>query len=83
MEKLAPILTNVKKKRTNVHILVDSAKILTAITNVNAMKVGLVMELNVMMLMNVLPTLTIVQLELLVGILMVVSHAAAAQMVFS
>ena len=36
-----------------------------------------------MMLMNVLPTLTIVQLELLVGILMVVSHAAAAQMVFN
>ena len=76
-------MMNVKKKLTNVHILVDSAKILTAITNVNVMMVGLVMELNVMMLMNVLPTLTIVQLELLVEILMVVSHVAVVQMVFS
>ena len=76
-------MTNVKKKLTNVHILVDSAKISTAITNVNVMKVGLVMELNVMMLMNVQPTLTIVQLELLVEILMEVLHVAAAQMVFS
>ena len=72
-----------KKKRTNAHILVDSAKIPIVITSVNVMKVGLVMELNVMILMNVLPMLTIVQLELLVGILMVVSHAAAAQMVFN
>ncbi len=82
-EKLALILTNVKKKRTNAHIRVDSAKISTAITNVNVMKVGLVMELNVMMLMNVQSTLTIVQLELLVEILTEVSHVAVAQMVFS
>ena len=83
LEKLAPILTNVKKKLTNAHILVDSAKIPIVITSVNVMKVGLVMELNVMMLMNVQPTLTIVQLELLVEIPMVVSHVAAAQMVFN
>ena len=83
LEKLAPILTNAKKKLTNAHIQVDSAKIPTAITCANVMKVGLVMELNVTMLMNVRPTLTIVQLELLVEILMAVLDVAVAQMVFS
>ena len=82
-EKLALILMNVKRKPTNVHIPVDSAKIPRATTLVNVMLVGLVMELNVMTLMNVLLTCTIVKLGLLVEILMVVLHVVIAQMVFS
>ena len=83
LEKLAPTLMNVKKKLTNAHIPVDSAKIPRATTLVNVMLVGLVMELNVMTLMNVLLTCTIVKLGLLVEILMVVLHVVIAQMVFS
>ena len=83
LEKHAQILTSVKKKLTNAHIPVDSARIPIAITSVNVMLVGPVMELIVKILMNVLLTHTIVKVELLVEILMVASHVAVARMVSS
>lgn len=83
LEKHAQILTSVKKKLTNAPIPVDSAKIPIAITSVNVMLVGPVMELIVKILMNVLLTHTIVKVELLVEILMVVSHVAVVRMVSS
>ena len=72
-----------KKKLTNAHIPVDSARIPIAITSVNVMLVGPVMESIAKILMNVLLTHTIVKMELLVEILMVVSHVAVARMVSS
>ena len=64
------ILTNVKKKHTSALILGESVLILMAVTLVNVMRVGMVMESNVTILTNVLPRVTIVTLESLVEILM-------------